>query len=271
MESDGSAHERMTVAMALAEVTHHTAPRGQKTATARGEERDELYDAIGLMNPHPTRPTPLVEVRPLGRVLRHVVDDLGEFAPMVQILDLPMPQMVDYVVGALRLLDFPIAEQVIDVPKISCSPCPSRSLVPEPQSADQLVEVPTVLSPLRIAEQIVGIPVRRGRVQGFLPEQGSTAMSSSGKRISERTVEQIVDISSSGGGLGQGASSSASPAGEDFTGGFRTFLHGKSAEYRAGGECAAGWARQLIHAERSSNASCRRRFALGLSGVGAVP
>ena len=29
-------HERMTVAMALAEVTHHTAPRGQKTARARG-------------------------------------------------------------------------------------------------------------------------------------------------------------------------------------------------------------------------------------------
>ena len=29
-------HERMTVAMALAEFTHHSAPRGQKTARARG-------------------------------------------------------------------------------------------------------------------------------------------------------------------------------------------------------------------------------------------
>ena len=129
------------------------------------------------------------------------------------------PQMVDYVADALRILDFPIAEQVIEVPKISCSPCPSRSPIPEPQSAELLVEVQTVLSPLRIAEQIVDTPVPRGRGQGFLPEHSSTAISSSGKRISERTVEQIVDISP-GGGLGQGSSSSAGPAYEDFTGVF---------------------------------------------------
>ena len=29
-------HERMTVAMALAEASHHTAPRGQRTARAGG-------------------------------------------------------------------------------------------------------------------------------------------------------------------------------------------------------------------------------------------
>ena len=54
---------------------------------------------------------------------------------------------------------------------------PARSLVPEPQTAEQLVEVPTVLSPtriaLQIAEQIVDTPVPQGRggkwrVQGFL-------------------------------------------------------------------------------------------------------
>ena len=173
-------------------------------------------------------PAPLSEVA--GRqekVERHFVEHLAEFAPMVQVLDAPVSQMGGDVTDTLRILDFPIAEQVIDVPKISCSPCPSRSLVPEPQSAEQLVEVPTVLSPtriaLRIAEQIVDTPVPRGRGQGFLPEQSSTATSSSGKRISERTVEQIVDISSSGGGLGQGSSSSAGPADEDFTGGFSHF------------------------------------------------
>ena len=218
--------------MALAEAMHHTAPRGQKTARARGEERDELYDAKGLMTPPSSRPTPLVEVRPQGRLLRHVVEDLGEFAPMVQILDAPVPQMVDYVAEALRLLDRPMAEQVIDVPTVSCSPCPSRSLVPVPQSAEQLVEVPTVLSPtriaLRIAEQIVDTPVPRGRGQGSLPGQSTTATSSSsGKRISERIVEQIVDIPSSDGGLGHVSSSSAGPADEDFTGAFRTFLRGK--------------------------------------------
>ena len=197
-------------------------------------------------------PAPLSEVA--GRqekVERHFVEHLAEFAPMVQILDAPV----------LRILDFPIAEQVIDVPKISCSPCPLRSLVPVPQSAEQWVEVPTVLSPTRIAlwiaEQIVGIPAPRGRVQGFLPEQSSTATTSSLERISEQIVEQIVDFPSSGGGLGQGSSSSAGPADEDFTGFFRTIPHGKSAECRAGGEFAAGWARQLIHAERSSNGSCR--------------
>ena len=88
--------------------------------------------------------------------------------------------------------------------------------------ADQLVEVPTILSPLRIAEQIVGIPAPRGRVQGFLPEQSSTATTSSLERISERTVEQIVDISP-GGGLGQGSASAAGAADEDFTGWFQTF------------------------------------------------
>ena len=159
-------HERMTVAMALAEVTHHTAPRGQKT----------------------------VRVRPQERVLRHVVEDLG----MVQILDSPVPQMVDYVMYAFRLLDRPIAEQVIEVPKFSCSPCPSRSPIPEPQSAEQLVEVPTVLTPtriaLRVAGQVVDTQIPRGRGQGSLPGQSTTATSSSLERIPERTVEQIVDI-----------------------------------------------------------------------------
>ena len=103
-----------------------------------------------------------------------------------------VPQMVDNVLDALRLLDFPIAEQVIEVPTISCSPCPSRSPIPKPQSAEQLVEVPTVLSPtriaLRIAEQIVDIPASArgasGSLQGFPPEQSSA----------QRTASQIADI-----------------------------------------------------------------------------
>ena len=94
----------------------------------------------------------------------------------------------------LRFLDLPLAEQVIEVPMISCSPCPSRSLVPEPQSAEQLMEVPTVLSPLLIAEQNVDTPVLLGRgkrrVQGCLPRQSSTATPSV-ERISERTVDRV--------------------------------------------------------------------------------
>ena len=174
------------------------------------------------------------------------MEDLGELAPLVQILDLPVPQMVENDTDTLlRILDFPIAEQVIEVPKISCSPCPSRSRVPEPQLAEHLVEVPTVLTPTRIAvqiaEQIVGIPVPHGRVQGLLPGQSSTAVSAA-KRISEWTVEQNVDISS-GVGLGQGSSSSARPAEEDFTGFFRTFPHGK--KVRSAGQVSADLPRHV--------------------------
>ena len=212
-------YARMSVAMALAEATHHTAPRGQKTARARGGER-RVVRRQGPDSSPPSRPTPLVEVRPQGRVQRHVVEDLGEFAPMVQILDAPVPQMVDYVADALRLLDRPMAEQVIEVPKISCSPCPSRSRVPEPQSAEQLVEVPTVLSPtriaLQIAEQIVGIPAPRGRVQQRRLLLLWNAFLS--------RLEQLVDFPSSG---GLGSSLSTCLPGSANQGALRTFPRGK--------------------------------------------
>ena len=110
------------------------------------------------------RPSPLVEVRPSVRVQRHVVEQLADIAPMVQILDSPEPQMVAQLLEVFRLLDTQLPdEQAIFVPKISCSPSPSRFRVPEPQSAEQLVEVPTVLTPtriaLQIAEQIVDTPL----------------------------------------------------------------------------------------------------------------
>ena len=120
------------------------------------------------------RPFPLVEVRPSSRAQRHTMEDLGELAPLVQILGLAVPRTVDSVTEVLRFLDCPLVEQVIFVPKISCSPCPSRSRVPEPQSADQLVEVPTVLTPtriaLQIAERIVDTPVSRGQVKAAKKE-----------------------------------------------------------------------------------------------------
>ena len=71
-------HERMSVAMALAESTHHSAPRGQKMARAGGGARVALHG-------HAPEDAP-----PQGRVLRHVVGHLP--APS---LDVPVPQMVD--------------------------------------------------------------------------------------------------------------------------------------------------------------------------------
>ena len=57
-ESDVRAHlryARMSVAMALAEATYRSAPRGRRTARARGVERDEFNFATGLTTPPPRR------------------------------------------------------------------------------------------------------------------------------------------------------------------------------------------------------------------------
>ena len=58
-------YARMSVAMALAESTHHSAPRGQKMARAGGGARDELHGRVPEDAP------------PQGRVLRHVVGHLS--------------------------------------------------------------------------------------------------------------------------------------------------------------------------------------------------
>ena len=51
-------HERMTVAMALAEATHHAAPRGPKTARAGEGVEHEQHDGLRALKP------PLPGVRP---------------------------------------------------------------------------------------------------------------------------------------------------------------------------------------------------------------
>ena len=54
----------------------------------------------------------------------------------------------ELLVDVLQLFDalMPVAEQVIDVPKIFIERIPPRTSVREPQLADQLVEVPTIVS-----------------------------------------------------------------------------------------------------------------------------
>ena len=115
-----------------------------------------------------------------------------------------MPQLVEQLPDVLQFFDtlMPDPEQVIEVPKILPEDVPMRITVRDTQLAEQLVEVPTIVSYSslqRIMEQNVDIPVpgRGGRIsglQGFLPGQNSTARRSSQKRISERIVEQIVDF-----------------------------------------------------------------------------
>ena len=127
--------------------------------------------------------------------------------------------MVDQLVAVIRPLDSAVPEQIVAVPKISWPPRFPRTVLREPQKAEQLVEVPTILfflkqtvdtrggygglegfhpgqgSLQRTGEQTFDSPVpgrgASGSLQGFHPRQGS----------SKRTVEQIVDIPVPGGEL----------------------------------------------------------------------
>ena len=275
-------HEKLSVQMALSEYKHHSS-RGQRKDRAGGEVRVVPHGGVpeALLPQGGSRPPCLGVPRGPHVVMeRHFVEDLGDLAPTVQILDAPMPQMVDSVLDFFRALDLPVDEQVIAVPKISTDRVSQRLVERHlPQMVEQLVHVPTVLSPLRIAEQIVGIPApQRGgnwSLQGPLPGQSSTlsplqeriseqiveqiavpspverisqriveqiAVSSPAVRISERTAEQIVDISP-GDDRGQRSSSSAGAADEDFQGVFRTFSPRK--KVRSAGQVSADLPRHV--------------------------
>ena len=133
-------HERLTVAILLAETHHHAAPRGQNMARSRGKARAVLQG-----HPQGSRPPCLGETRgPQDKVQQRTMarDDV----PMLTLLDSLVPQMVDQLVAVLARYDTPIREQVSEVPKISCPPRFSRTVLRTPQMAEQLVEVPTVLS-----------------------------------------------------------------------------------------------------------------------------
>ena len=84
--------------------------------------------------------------------------------------------------GGLQGLDAAIPEQVIDVPQISQDRIQQRLVgrdLRHPQMAEQLVEVPTVLSPALLqqlyAEQIVDNPVPGGGLHNPLPVPGASS------------------------------------------------------------------------------------------------
>ena len=70
------------------------------------------------------------------------MEQLADFAPVVQILDVPVPQTVDQLVEVLKIVDYAGPEQVIEVPKISCPVQPSRVVLRATQMAEQSEEVP---------------------------------------------------------------------------------------------------------------------------------
>ena len=129
-------YARMSVAMALAESTHHTS-RGQRNARAGVWVRDLLHgevpgrptsqpELIQLFEEEPggAKPPCLGEPRgPQEKVQQCTVEQLADVVPMVQILDTP---------GLLGGIRWWTVEQVIAVPLISLDQVPQRSAIRRP-------------------------------------------------------------------------------------------------------------------------------------------
>ena len=93
-------------------------------------------------------------------VLRHSVEQIIETFVLMPMLDLdaPVPQTVDQLADILKFFDMFLAavcEQVIEVPKILENNIPQRTMLCKPQLAEQLVEVPTVVSHSSLQQQFV--------------------------------------------------------------------------------------------------------------------
>ena len=197
---------------------------------------------------------------------RHTVEQRIVHTPHVQILDALVPQKVEKLVDFFKNFDVEVPAQVIEVPKITQYIIPQRSADLVPRMVEQLVEVPTIVSYSslqRTVEHRVDIPVpglggRSSGLQGVLPGKSSTTPQLSKKRISERTVEQIVRFP--GGGLQDFRQDRARQRLRLFTlllvrtmtpmslmiGFFALCPMEKSAEFRAG-QCGPAPARQLMH------------------------
>ena len=136
-----------------------------------------------------------------------------------QILDVPVLHVVEQpedVHSFFRNSLPAVAEQVIEVPKISCPSHAGRAALREPQLVEQLVEVPTELTYFllkqRTAEQVVDTPVSLGRgrgarggLQGLSQGQGSTAFCGADNVVSPALHARGGSRGDSRGGL-QGSS-----------------------------------------------------------------
>ena len=212
--------------MAQAEARHHPAPRGQRTARA-----EATHDALRSQRTSVAGDTEFYSVlrtnsgergltgssrsgRRQERDQRRTVVQTVDSPLVVPSLDVPVPVMVEQLVDVLQFFDAlsPVAEQVIDVPKIIIERIPPQTSFRDPLLAEQLVEVPTILYFLK---QKVDIPVpggggrlaslqgfhpfssrllilpASGGLQGFHPGQSLSASSSSPAGVREDTDEPV--------------------------------------------------------------------------------
>ena len=117
----------------------------QKTVNSR---EDAVFFELFDEDTARWRPGPFVDPRPQERVLQHTLEHADDVCPFVQILYALVPQTGEQLVHFFKFLDAqsPVG-QVIDVPKISQDRTQQRLVdnLRQPQMAEQLVEVPTVL------------------------------------------------------------------------------------------------------------------------------
>ena len=136
-------HELLTVRMELAAGLHHSAQRVEVP-----KEVEEYATFVGPQTqktPQPgMRPASLAE--PQGaqeRVQRRTMEQVVDYVPVVPLLDAPVPQMVDKLEDALKIVDLFVPAQEIEVLRISSPSCPPpRRVLPVMQMAEQLVDVP---------------------------------------------------------------------------------------------------------------------------------
>ena len=95
----------------------------------------ELFELSFDEEPCGSRPGRLAGVRPQERVQRHTVEQIVVSTLGLPMLDVPVPLMVEQLVEVLQFFDalLPVAEQVIDVPKITSEDIPSRTPLREPE------------------------------------------------------------------------------------------------------------------------------------------
>ena len=147
------------------------------------------------------------------RVLQRTVEQIVDPMPVVPLLHDVEPQMEDQLVDVLSPYNLQVPEQGIEVPKIIIEDIPSRRSCPEPQLAEQVAEVSTILFFLK---KTVDTPVpRRGGVegqQGFLPGQSSSSSAGRGhfgglhgflpgRGSLQHTAKQIIDTPVRGSGV----------------------------------------------------------------------
>ena len=101
------------------QVPEHLTPQAAMPSTLRWEDVGEA--------PAAGRPAPLLEVLPQEQVQQRTSEQIVDPVPLVPLLHDAVPQMVEQLVDFLTPLDFPVPEQVIEVPKIVSTPRCSHS------------------------------------------------------------------------------------------------------------------------------------------------